>query len=136
MWKNLKILSIMNKKIINMIEKFPPIIPVFPLSGVIYFPKTNLPLNIYTAQNKSNKNFGKKRGRKRLKATYSFAGLEEMTQGLSEEETINKLAEFLFAVPLQMHPTVLKKFISADNQKEFVRQACVRLMSLPEYQMC
>ena len=47
MWKNLKILSIMNKKIINMIEKFPPIIPVFPLSGVIYFPKTNLPLNIF-----------------------------------------------------------------------------------------
>ena len=26
---------------------FPNIIPVFPLSGVIYFPKTNLPLNIF-----------------------------------------------------------------------------------------
>ena len=25
----------------------PKIIPVFPLSGVIYFPKTNLPLNIF-----------------------------------------------------------------------------------------
>ena len=28
-------------------QKFPNIIPVFPLSGVIYFPKTNLPLNIF-----------------------------------------------------------------------------------------
>ena len=28
-------------------EKFPDHIPVFPLSGVIYFPKTNLPLNIF-----------------------------------------------------------------------------------------
>ena len=28
-------------------EKFPKKIPVFPLSGVIYFPKTNLPLNIF-----------------------------------------------------------------------------------------
>ena len=28
-------------------EKFPKIIPVFPLNGVIYFPKTNLPLNIF-----------------------------------------------------------------------------------------
>tara|TARA_B100000963_G_scaffold350355_1_gene360507 strand:- start:917 stop:1534 length:618 start_codon:yes stop_codon:yes gene_type:complete len=28
-------------------KKFPTIIPVFPLSGVIYFPKTNLPLNIF-----------------------------------------------------------------------------------------
>tara|TARA_B100001057_G_scaffold103112_1_gene100518 strand:+ start:4387 stop:5004 length:618 start_codon:yes stop_codon:yes gene_type:complete len=28
-------------------KTFPAIIPVFPLSGVIYFPKTNLPLNIF-----------------------------------------------------------------------------------------
>ena len=28
-------------------KNFPNIIPVFPLSGVIYFPKTNLPLNIF-----------------------------------------------------------------------------------------
>ena len=26
---------------------FPKIIPIFPLNGVIYFPKTNLPLNIF-----------------------------------------------------------------------------------------
>ena len=28
-------------------KKFPIIIPIFPLSGVIFFPKTNLPLNIF-----------------------------------------------------------------------------------------
>ena len=28
-------------------KKFPEIIPIFPLSGVIYFPQTNLPLNIF-----------------------------------------------------------------------------------------
>ena len=28
-------------------KKFPDVIPVFPLNGVIYFPKTNLPLNIF-----------------------------------------------------------------------------------------
>ena len=28
-------------------DDFPKQIPVFPLSGVIYFPKTNLPLNIF-----------------------------------------------------------------------------------------
>jgi len=31
----------------NLMKKFPDVIPVFPLSGVIYFPKTNLPLNIF-----------------------------------------------------------------------------------------
>jgi len=30
-----------------MIKDYPEIIPIFPLSGVIYFPKTNLPLNIF-----------------------------------------------------------------------------------------
>ena len=28
-------------------KSFPSVIPVFPLSGLIYFPKTNLPLNIF-----------------------------------------------------------------------------------------
>ena len=28
-------------------NKYPNVIPIFPLSGVIYFPKTNLPLNIF-----------------------------------------------------------------------------------------
>ncbi len=30
-----------------MSNDFPNLIPIFPLSGVIYFPKTNLPLNIF-----------------------------------------------------------------------------------------
>ena len=28
-------------------KHYPDVIPIFPLSGVIYFPKTNLPLNIF-----------------------------------------------------------------------------------------
>ena len=31
----------------NLMKNFPSLIPVFPLSGVIFFPKTNLPLNIF-----------------------------------------------------------------------------------------
>ena len=31
----------------TMMKNYPDIIPIFPLSGVIYFPKTNLPLNIF-----------------------------------------------------------------------------------------
>ena len=41
-------LSIVKKFNYNSFMKnFPDVIPVFPLSGVIYFPKTNLPLNIF-----------------------------------------------------------------------------------------
>ena len=32
---------------INWMKSYPGVIPVFPLDGVIYFPKTNLPLNIF-----------------------------------------------------------------------------------------
>ena len=49
--KNLKILFIQIDKDFwynyFMAIKFPDKIPVFPLSGVIYFPNTNLPLNIF-----------------------------------------------------------------------------------------
>ena len=31
----------------NYMKSLPSVIPIFPLSGVIYFPKTNLPLNIF-----------------------------------------------------------------------------------------
>ena len=31
----------------KIMKKFPNTIPIFPLSGIIYFPKTNLPLNIF-----------------------------------------------------------------------------------------
>ncbi len=42
-------------------KKLPSIIPVFPLSGVIYFPKTNLPLNIFEQRylNLVNDTYGK-----------------------------------------------------------------------------
>ena len=44
-----------------MIKKFPDLIPIFPLSGVIFFPKTNLPLNIFEQRYLSlvNDAFGK-----------------------------------------------------------------------------
>ena len=37
----------MRATLLKMFKKLPNQIPIFPLSGVIYFPKTNLPLNIF-----------------------------------------------------------------------------------------
>ena len=47
---NLNKMSLSVKRIFyynNFMKSFPNTIPIFPLSGVIYFPKTNLPLNIF-----------------------------------------------------------------------------------------
>ena len=37
-----------------MINNLPKEIPIFPLDGVIFFPKTNLPLNIFEQDTRSS----------------------------------------------------------------------------------
>ena len=68
-------------------KKFPNIIPVFPLNGVVYFPKTNLPLNIFEqrylnlvndAFNK-NKLMGMVQSRKEDDSVYKIGCLGEIS---------------------------------------------------------
>ena len=68
-------------------KKFPEIIPIFPLSGVIYFPKTNLPLNIFEQRYLSlvndayqnNKLMGMVQSRKENNAVYDIGCLGEIS---------------------------------------------------------
>ena len=68
-------------------KNFPEVIPVFPLDGVIYFPKTNLPLNIFEqryldlvndAYNK-NKLMGMVQLKKEGKAVYEIGCLGKIS---------------------------------------------------------
>ena len=68
-------------------KNFPEVIPVFPLDGVIYFPKTNLPLNIFEqryldlvndAYNK-NKLMGMVQSKKEGKAVYQIGCLGKIS---------------------------------------------------------
>jgi len=68
--------------------KLPNIIPVFPLSGVIFFPKTNLPLNIFETRYlalindciKSNKYMGIIQSKKNISDIYSVGCLGKITE--------------------------------------------------------
>ena len=68
--------------------KLPNIIPVFPLSGVIYFPKTNLPLNIFEPRYlalandciKSNKYMGMIQSKRNTSDIYSVGCLGRITE--------------------------------------------------------
>tara|TARA_B110000881_G_C18550905_1_gene504009 strand:- start:810 stop:1442 length:633 start_codon:yes stop_codon:yes gene_type:complete len=68
--------------------KLPNIIPVFPLSGVIYFPKTNLPLNIFEPRYlalandciKSNKYMGMIQSKRNTSDVYSVGCLGRITE--------------------------------------------------------
>jgi Lon protease-like protein len=68
-------------------KSFPEIIPIFPLSGVIYFPKTNLPLNIFeqryldlvTDSYNNNKLMGMVQSQKDSKDVYSVGCLGKIS---------------------------------------------------------
>ncbi len=69
-------------------KSFPEVIPIFPLSGVIYFPKTNLPLNIFEQRyldlvndcyNKNNKLMGMVQSQKDSNDVYSVGCLGKIS---------------------------------------------------------
>ncbi|MDC0426502.1 LON peptidase substrate-binding domain-containing protein [Pelagibacteraceae bacterium] len=68
--------------------KLPNTIPVFPLSGIIFFPKTNLPLNIFEPRYlalvndcyKSNKYMGMIQSKKNSSEVYSIGCLGKVTE--------------------------------------------------------
>jgi Lon protease-like protein len=72
----------------------PKNIPVFPLSGVIYFPKTNLPLNIFEPRYlalvddcfKSNKYMGMIQTRRNSSEVYSIGCLGKITEHKKTKE--------------------------------------------------
>ncbi len=69
-------------------QNFPEQIPVFPLSGVVYFPKTNLPLNIFEKRYlqlvndcmKTNKLMGMVQSKKNSDEVYRIGCLGEISQ--------------------------------------------------------
>ena len=68
-------------------NKFPTQIPIFPLSGVIYFPKTNLPLNIFEQRYldlvndayKKDKLMGMVQSKKEQSSVYNIGCLGKIT---------------------------------------------------------
>ena len=68
-------------------KNLPDIIPVFPLSGVIYFPNTNLPLNVFEQRYldlvndayRKNKLMGMVQSKKEMNSVYSIGCLGKIT---------------------------------------------------------
>jgi len=77
-----------------MIQNFPNQIPVFPLNGVIYFPKTNLPLNIFEKRYlqlvndcmKTNKLMGMVQPKKNSNEVYNIGCLGKISQFQKTED--------------------------------------------------
>ena len=109
-------------------EKFPGTIPVFPLDGVIYFPKTNLPLNIFEARYlqlvndclESNKLMGMVQSKKQSEEVYNVGCLGKISEFKKSEDgriLINLTGIIRFEIKKEISNTKLYREFEVQYDK-------------------
>jgi uncharacterized protein (DUF1800 family) len=74
---------------------------------------------------------------RRLQVKVDWEPLYKMVEGMNETEALDVLADYLLAGGrLSVKPEVVLQYVSRENREAFVQTLCIRLMSLPEYQLC
>ena len=115
--------------------KLPTIISVFPLSGVIFFPETNLPLNIFEPRYmalvndsmKSNKYIGMIQSKKNSSDVYSIGCLGKITENKKIKDgrvLINLVGITRFEIKAEIkNNKYYREFeVSYDKFKEDIRE--------------
>lgn len=72
---------------------------------------------------------------KKLEANINWTPIYKLVEGLDEADAFDELASYLLATPVSVDRESIMTFIAPKKQKEFVQLTCIRLMSLPEYQI-
>tara|TARA_B110000027_G_C16098499_1_gene291917 strand:- start:177 stop:809 length:633 start_codon:yes stop_codon:yes gene_type:complete len=111
--------------------KLPNIIPVFPLNGVIYFPKTSLPLNIFEPRYlalvndciKTNKYMGVIQSKKNSTDVYSVGCLGKITENKKAEDgrvliTLTGISRFEIKTEINNDKSYREFEISYDKFKQ------------------
>lgn len=81
-----------------------------------------------------DKNRGKSQNRLEVKA--NLKPLLDLVKGKNRTESIANLAEYILLSQPQVRPRMIEQFSPLEAENEFVALAAIRLMSLPEYQLC
>ena len=115
--------------------KLPNIIPIFPLSGVIYFPKTNLPLNVFEPRYlslvrdslKSNKYIGMIQTKQNTSDVYSVGCLGKVTENKKTKDgmvLINLVGITRFEIKKEIvNDKIYREFVvTYDKFKEDLNQ--------------
>ena len=99
--------------------KLPSLISIFPLSGVIFFPETNLPLNIFEPKYlalvndcmKSNKYMGIIQSKKNSSDVYSIGCLGKITENKKTRDEFPDgiFKNFIFEIKAEMKNLVIYK---------------------------
>jgi uncharacterized protein (DUF1800 family) len=73
---------------------------------------------------------------KKLELSLDFAPLMGLSNGLDESALFDLYASFLLQPATPADREVFERFSRKENKEQFIRSMCMRLMSVPEYQMC
>ena len=73
---------------------------------------------------------------RKLALTLNLQPIFKITATMNNVEALKELTDYLLIAPLTIDEKDLLSFMKTSNQTDFVKMLCVRLMSLPEYQMC
>ena len=116
-------------------SKLPNIIPIFPLSGVIYFPKTNLPLNIFEPRYlslvndcmKSNQYIGMIQTKQRTSDIYSIGCLGKISANKKTEDgtvliNLVGITRFEIKTEINNYKSYREFEVSYDKFKEDLEQ--------------
>lgn len=71
-----------------------------------------------------------------LKSSLDMPTLLQLTKGQSDAQTFATLSDYLLQAPVRLNEKDLKVFTPHSSQLEYVQMLTMRLLSLPEYQLC
>ena len=75
-------------------------------------------------------------GLRRLKATYDLQPFSRLIRQNDPEAALNSLREYLLQKESAVDNATIRQYIQATEPGAFLAQSIMRIMSLPEYQMC
>ncbi len=73
---------------------------------------------------------------RRLDATIDTRPLMDLLEGVPRQRYHEQLAEYLLAAPLKTSTPLIQKYADARGDWDYANALVMRLMSLPEYQLC
>ncbi len=79
---------------------------------------------------------GREKGNRRLSNTLNLQPLSASIKGNSSSEIATELAKYLLLTPTALPIETYTKELPASDRETIIRQMTMRLMTLPEYQMC
>ena len=73
---------------------------------------------------------------KKLQAKTDLKPIQNMVSGLSNMDSVEQLSDYLLSSKPRLSKVDILKYVNKKSPETFISTLCLRLMTMPEYQMC